>query len=289
MNTSHLRVLVALAETGSITHAADRVGLTQSGASQAVAALEDQLGVRLAVRERRGATLTAAGEEVVAHAREVLARLEAMHQVGAAARGLQKGRLRIGSFHTVLAKLLPPLLRRFRQRHPGIEIVALEGAEDEVEAWLVAGTIEVGVVLNPAAGDAVPLGRDEWVAVVPAGHRFARRAGGRVSLAEIVSEPFVLATGGCVFHGRSVAGDAGLEIADVRVEVRDWTSAFALVRESVGVALVPELTLPEDRRGLRVLRLDGPVYREFGLRVAPHAAGAPAVRALLDLVAGVTA
>lgn len=128
------------------------------------------------------------------------------------------------------------------------------------------------------------LGRDEWVAVVPARHAFARRPGG-VALDELAAEPFVLATGGCTTHSRSVVRDAGRTLADVRVEVRDWASAFALVRDDVGVALVPALTLPQDRRGLRVLRLVAPVHREFWLQAATGSASSAAVRALLDLAA----
>lgn len=83
------------------------------------------------------------------------------------------------------------------------------------------------------------------------------------------------------------AGQGGRrrELADARVEVRDWTSAFALVREDVGVALVPEPTMPEDRRGLRVLRLAEPLYRRFGLQAAARAWGSPAVQAVLDVAA----
>ena len=286
MNLPQLRALVAVADTGSITAAAARLGLTQSGASQAVAALEEQLGVRLITRGRRGAVPTAVGERVVEHAREVLAGLDAVRRAADAARGLERGRLRLAAFPTIFATLLPPLLRRFRTLHPGVEVVALEAGDDEMAAWLVAGTVDVGVAMDPAPGEAAaPLGRDEWVAVVPAGHPLARASGGRVAFARLAAEPFVLATGGCATHARSLARGTGLELTDVRVEVRDWASAFALVREGVGVALVPEPTLPEDRRGLRVLRLAQPLYRRFGLQVSGRARGSPAVRALLEVAA----
>jgi DNA-binding transcriptional LysR family regulator len=60
-----------------------------------------------------------------------------------------------------------------------------------------------------------------------------------------------------------------LTLQNVRIEVRDWASAIALVREGAGVSLVPESTLPEQRRGLRVSKLTSPLHREFGLVASP--------------------
>lgn len=112
-------------------------------------------------------------------------------------------------------------------------------------AWLEAGSIDLGVILNPRRdSDAVLIGQDAWVAVLPLAHRLGRRE--TISLADL--EPFVLATGGCHVHARTLAEAADLALTDVRMEVRDWASAIALVREGVGVSLVPESTLPERRK-----------------------------------------
>ncbi|WYX18228.1 LysR substrate-binding domain-containing protein [Achromobacter xylosoxidans] len=81
-----------------------------------------------------------------------------------------------------------------------------------------------------------------------------------------------------------MAADAGLALADVRATVMEWSSAHALVRDNVGVALVPELTLPENRRGLRVLPLAEPVRRRFALAASPAAAGSAAVQALFAML-----
>jgi len=286
MNLMHWRLLVAVADCGSITGAAERVSLTQSGASQAIAALEEMLGVRLFTRERRQTVPTAVGLQVVDHARAMLATLEQIQSVADAAKGLSRGSIRLASFPVVLQAVLPPLLRRFRQRHPGIDVVTLEASDDEVEALLAAGTIDVGTVVNPSPErNACLLGRDPWLAVVPTGHRFARPGRrGVVALAELVAEPFIVATGGCEATAEGVVTDAGLALTDVRARVRDWSSAFALVREGVGVTLVPELTLPADRSGLQVLQLAEPVHRAFGLVASPAASRSRAVQALFDML-----
>ncbi|WP_347094160.1 LysR family transcriptional regulator [Sphingomonas parapaucimobilis] len=267
MNITQLRALVAVADAGSFTAAAEAVGVTQSGMSQALAALEEALGVKLLVRQRHGVELTAFGERALVHARAALDHLEAIRQEARQATGAEAGSLRIAAFPSVFATVLPSLLRRFRSLHPGIEVVLLETDDREVETWLSTGAVDLGVVLNPSAeSDVVPIGEDAWVGVLPSGHRLARRS--TLSLAELVAEPFVLATGGCHVHAGTLAKAAGLSLGDIRMEVRDWTSAVALVREGVGVGIVPESTLPEKRKGLRIAKIDPPLYRRFGLVAA---------------------
>jgi len=286
MNLMHWRLLVAILDNGTISRAAGQVGMTQSAASQALAGMEETLGVQLFVREARQAVPTAVGLQVLEQARLMLGALQNIRQRVDSAKGLARATIRLASFPMVLSTLLPPLLQRFRQRYPGIEVIALEVSDHEVEAMLAGNLVDVGVVLNPEPGRAArELGRDRWVAVLPLGHRLAARGlEGRVSLAELVAEPFVLATGGCTVNARSLAAEAGLQLADVRVEVREWSSAFALVRENLGVSLVPELTLPPERRGLRVLPLEIPVERRFALVACPAASQREAVAALFEML-----
>ena len=251
MNLSHWRVLVAAADAGNISRAAEQVGITQSGASQAIAQMEASLGASLLVRDRRAVSVTAFGEQVVGHARAMLAQFDAIRSLSHAAQGLHAGRIRLASFPSVLTTVLPPLLSAFKRSHPGIDVVALEGTDEEVEQWLAADTIELGVVLNPAPQrQAVIIGSDAWVAVLPSHHALGRRSSERgVALDELAGQPFVLATGGCEVNARSLVMQEGLMLSDIRVTVRDLGSAAVLVREGLGVSIIPESALPEDRRG----------------------------------------
>ncbi|QXE11294.1 MULTISPECIES: LysR family transcriptional regulator [Pseudomonas] len=287
MNLMHWRLVVAVADHGNITRAAERVGMTQSGASQALALMEQTLGVQLFSRESRQTLPTAIGLPVIEQARVMLGALQTIRQTVDSVRPMLRGTIRLASFPMVLASFLPPLLRQFNRLYPGIEVVALEVSDDEVETLLAAGLVDVGVVLNPAPErNAGPLGRDEWVAVVPTGHSLALRGTEQgVTLQELTALPFVLATGGCSTNARSLAAEACLQLQDVRVEVREWSSAFTLVRENLGVTLVPEMTLPVDRQGLRVIALQPPVERVFSLVLPAGQTASAAVQALLDLLA----
>lgn len=286
MNLLHWRLLVAVADASNISRAAEKVGMTQSGASQAIAQLEASLGFAVFTRERRHIGVTALGERVVKEARSMLARLDAIRLLADESRGLTGGRIRLASFPSVTSTFLPRLLRDFKRLHPEIEVVVLEGTDREVEEWIAADTVDLGVVMNPTPGraDAI-LGQDAWVGVLPASHHQARYARARgITLEELADQPFVLATGGCAVNGKSLMEQAGLRLSDVRVTVRDWISACLLVREGMGVALIPESALPVELRGLCVVPVTPSLYREFGVVCSTASKSSRATQTLLEVL-----
>lgn len=287
MNLMHWRLLVAVADHGSITAAAEHVGMTQSAASQAMAGMEATLGAQLFTRAPRKTSPTALGLSVIEQARVMLSALQTIRSTVDEAKPMLRGSIRIASFPMVLARFVTPLLQRFAQLYPGIEVTTLEVTDNEVNTLLDAGLIDLGVVLNPTPErNATLLGRDNWLAVLPQQHALAQRpADATLTLEELLQQPFVLATGGCTANARSVGAEAGLALLDIRVEVREWSSAFSLVREGIGVTLVPEMTLPTQRQGLRVMPLAVPVHREFSLVASQTCPPSAAACALLQMLA----
>jgi DNA-binding transcriptional LysR family regulator len=281
MNLMHWRLLVAVADAGCVSKAASQVGITQSGASQAISHLEDMLGVKVLLRDRRRTTVTAIGEQVIAQARRMLIEWESIKTLVDTSRGLHAGRIKLATFPSVFTSLLPSFLQSFGQQYPGINVVTLDGTDEEIETWLADGTVDVGVVMNPSAErEAFVLGRDMWVVVAPTSHPFARRSSAiGVALEEL---PYVLATGGCRLNSRRLFEEAGYALSDLRISVRDWPTAFELIREGMGLSLVPESMLPLARQGLRVLNLAKPIYREFGLVCSEAGRPSPAMHAFFD-------
>ncbi|OKH86250.1 LysR family transcriptional regulator [Thalassospira sp. TSL5-1] len=270
MNITQIRSLIAIAETGSFTAAAQRIGITQSAMSQSMAGLEENLAVKLLVRQSGGVFLTAFGEKVLDHARRAMTHLNAIQTEAAIEAGQPLMSLRLAAFASVYATILPRLIARFRVLHPDIHLTLLESDDVEIENLLAAGHVDLGVVLNPAPQDnALLLGQDEWLAIFPRSHHLARRQS--VSLADLAGQPFVLATGGCHIHAQSLLADARLILSDIRIRVRDWNSAIALVGAGEGISLVPETALQrQDRmtgqKSLATARLNPGLYRQFGLR-----------------------
>src|SRR3954447_10763393 len=196
MTFAQLRVLLAVVDEGSFTAAAARVSISQPAVSRAIANLEAELGAPLLTRGRGEARLTDAGRAAIAHAREAIQQEEALRAQVAATAAPVRGALVRASMPSVTGTLIPPRVRRFRARHPDVELQLFEGTDDEVRAWLNDGAAEIGVVTLPAPGfETQMLGSDEFVAVVPADHPLARLDA--VPIPELASEPFIMPSGGC--------------------------------------------------------------------------------------------
>src|SRR4051794_1772422 len=122
LDVKRMRILKEVADKGSFSAAAESLSYTQSAVSQQIAALEKEAGAQLVRRGARGISLTEAGEALVKHADAILTRLADAEAELEAIRGLRGGRLRLATFATAGATLVPLAVATFRQRHPDVEL-----------------------------------------------------------------------------------------------------------------------------------------------------------------------
>jgi DNA-binding transcriptional LysR family regulator len=281
MTEAQLRVLVTVADTGGFSPAAARLSMSQPGVSRAVAALEAELGTAMLIRRNGRTAPTPAGERVLLHAREVLARTEAIRQEAAAASGEYCGRVRLGSFASVSAQLLPGILATLRVRHPGVEVALFEGHDEEVVSWVRERAVDVGVISRDAPDlDVRPLATDHFLAVLPAAHALAARS--HIALEQLAAEPFVLSRGGCEQMILEAFTAAGLA-PRVAFEVHEVSTILAMVAEGLGVSVVPELSAVAVPPRVALRPLTPAVERRLTLAVPSLDDAPPAVRALLDV------
>src|SRR5271170_7364284 len=146
LNVARLKVLDEVARRGSFSAAADALDYTQSAISQQIAALESEAGMALLERHPRGVSLTAAGQTLVGHAEGILARLDAAEASLAAIAGLRGGRLRVASFPTAGATLLPLAIATFSASYPDIELTLAEGEPEAIVARLRAGELDLALL-----------------------------------------------------------------------------------------------------------------------------------------------
>jgi len=290
LNASRLNVLREVVSRGSFSAAADALSYSQSAVSQAIATLEGEVGTPLIERDRGGVRPTAAGAALATHAEGILGRMEAAENELAAIAGGEAGRLRVASFPSAGASLVPLAIAAFRASHPGVEVTLAEGEPEEIAPRLRAGEFDLVLLYEfEGVGDRLGAGirrfellEDPMRLALPGEHRLARRK--RVKLEDLREEYWVQTSrsGPCARHVVRSCHAAGFE-PKVAFESDDYQTVQGLVAAGVGVGLIPQLALSAVRPDIRVTALDpqSPVRRVFAAtrRGAPVT---PAVATMLD-------
>lgn len=281
IDTRLMRYLLAVVDTGSLTAAAAQLGVAQPALSQALRRLDDELGVKLLERSRRGAALTGAGQAVIDDIRTSLALAESATQRARAIAVGKAGRLHIGFVTHAVYDVLPAALRLLRAEFPGVEVVLSEMSNaDQLEA-LAQGTLDLAMLHTPVALTARTreklIRRDNLVAVLPADYPLGED--GRVGLADISKLGLVW------FPERqlpalraSIIGairGAGLELRVVQEANRSLT-VLSCVAAGIGASLLPRSAETLHHRGVRFAELrDGERLPYFELSVLWRASGRP--------------
>lgn len=249
MRISRAQVLVRVAQCGSFTAVAEELGYTQSAISQQVHSLEEELGCTLLERRRDGVRLTKDGSvlmpylEAISHAEDALSRRQ--RELA----GLVGSEISIGTFTSVSRNILPPLMKEFKETWPEVHFVLRQGEYTSIADWVRTGELDLGFTdMEDAEGLVrVPLLADEMMAVVPHGHRLARKR--TVSLEDLAEEPLIVLDEGESSVALRAFDHAGIE-PNVEYTVTDDYSILQMVREGLGVTLLYELMLSNYDAGL---------------------------------------
>ncbi|WP_306325828.1 LysR family transcriptional regulator [Streptomyces venezuelae] len=287
----HLRVLRAVAATGSFSAAARELGCTQPAVSQQMKALEASAGTPLLIRAAREMRLTQAGEVLVRHASGILAGLTAAEEEVAAIAGLRAGRVRLVSFPSGSSTLVPTALARLRAAHPGTRVSLVEAEPPRSIEMLREGDCDVALAFRYGAGKADgqaewddlvvrPILADRLVGLVPEGHRLA--GAGSVGIAELADESWIAGCPRCRRQLVDVCEEAGFT-PRIDFATDDYPAVVGLVGAGLGVAVLPELAIESVRpRGARTVAVEPAVEREIVALTLPDLAQVPAVAATLD-------
>jgi DNA-binding transcriptional LysR family regulator len=292
LNASRLSVFREVISHGSFSAAADALSYSQSAVSQAIATLEGEVGAPLIERSRGGVRPTPAGAALGGHVGGILAQMEAAEaEIGAIAAG-HGGQLRVASFPTAGATLMPQAIAGFRASHPGVELTLAEGEPEEVGPRLRAGEFDL-VLLFEFEGVGERLGAglrrfelldDPLHLALRNDHPLAGRK--QLRLEDLSGESLIQtsASSPCARHVVRSCHAAGFE-PSVSFESDDYQTVQGLVAAGVGVALIPQLALSTVRDDIRVRALHpaSPVRKVFA--ATPRAAAVtPAVATMLDVL-----
>jgi len=291
----HLRVLRAVAATGSFSAAGRELGCTQPAVSQQMKALEASVGTPLLIRTGREMRLTQAGDALVRHAAGIIAGLTAAEEEVAAIAGLRAGRVRLVSFPSGSSTLVPTALAALRAAHPGTRVSLEEAEPPRSVEMLREGECDIALAFRYEGAAGVeeveewdglvvrPLLLDRLVGLVPESHRLARA--GSVAIGELADDPWIAGCPRCRRQLVEVCRGAGFE-PRIDFATDDYPAVVGLVGAGLGVAVLPELAIESVRpRGARTVTVEPPVRREIVALTLPDLAQVPAVAATLDRLA----
>jgi DNA-binding transcriptional LysR family regulator len=255
-----LHLVLAIADTRSITRGAERENLALAAASKRLSDLEARLGVALFERRARGVEPTEAGRALVRHVRSLNTQLHALEsEVVEFAHGI-KGHLRIVASAGAISECLPPDLAAFLQAHPQIRISLEDQTSAEVQAAVAEGRADVGIFVPPLLDNRLQthLYRTaSLAAIVPAGHLLARRKA--VRFEALLDHDIVGLHHGAAAHElmRAEAEGQGRPLK-ARLQVRGFDAIAQLVEAGLGVAVMPAEVAARLAQvfQLKVLRLD---------------------------------
>jgi DNA-binding transcriptional LysR family regulator len=295
LNLGRLQVLCEVVSRGSFSAAADALSYTQSAVSQSIARLEAETGAMLVIRDRRGVRPTAAGITLVTHAETIFAQVEAAEAELAAVLGLRAGRLRVASFPSAGATLMPLAVAAFRRAHRDVALTLAEGEPEEIGPRLRAGEFDLALLFEfpgvqtrrerPGAGlRSVTLLEDPMDVALPADHPLASKPA--LTLADLRDQQWVQtsAQSPCARHVVRSCLAAGFE-PYVAFESDDYDTVQGLVAAGVGVALIPRLALTRVHRGI-VVRALAPASpaRQVTAATMSGPGVAPAAKAMIKLL-----
>jgi DNA-binding transcriptional LysR family regulator len=285
-----LRLLLALAEHGSVTAAARAERVTQPALSQALRAIERRHGVTLLQRSGRRVVLTAAAQLAVDYARRIVRLTDEAEAALRELAGLRRGSLTIGASTVPGTYLLPALLGDYRARHPEIALGLRIGDTREVADWVRRGAVDFGVIgeTREQMGLTVtPFRRDDLVIVAPASHDLAVRRS--LDAAALASTPLILREPGSSTRETFERALAAAGLAPtVLFELGSTEAILRAVMAGLGASVVSELAVADLRaravRVRRAARLD--LTRFLATVTHPDATPSPAAAVFLASLTG---
>ncbi|WP_425260279.1 LysR family transcriptional regulator [Rubrivivax sp. RP6-9] len=239
-----LRLLVAAVHVGSLTAGAERLGLSLAAASKRIAELEAHVGTPLLARSKRGVRPTAAGQVLLPHAVEMVARLEqlalAMDGLGAGT----AGHLRLWANTSAFGGFLPALLARFARAHPAVVLDLEDAISDEVVRAVARGAAELGVIGENTPDEGLHTqvcNVDDLVLLLPPGHALVPAAGGPpVPLATVLEHDLVAFARPTSLTRQLAASAERLQRPlRIRAQVRSFDAMGRMVAHGLGLAVLP--------------------------------------------------
>lgn len=280
MELDRYRALVCAIETGSLSAAAEKLQYTPSGISRMIAALEEENGFPLLLRDRNGVRPTDACEKLLPAIRELLHAGESCAQLSAQLRGLDIGTVTVGTAYSAFYAPLSRILSDFHAQYPGIQVQLRGGYSTELLGQLNAHQLDLCIISErEGAHNWLPILRDEMTAWLPAGHLLSALSA--LPVTAFAEEPYIETYPDKDIDNARVFARCGVT-PNLKFSTMDSLATYSMVEAGLGLSMNNAINGRAWSGSVRILPLDPPQSVEIGIASLPDLS--PAARAFLSFL-----
>ena len=284
MNTSRMvKVFLTSADSGSFTRAGEILGYTQSNLTQMMRSFENELGIPLLIKTKKGVEPTSEAKQLMPAMRAMLAQEERFLQEADEIRGIRRGSIRIGSYVSTSSTWLPQVIGYYQTEYPEVEFNIVESGQEEMLHGLRSGYLDIALMSAPENSEAefIPVLEDPMVVVFPPEHELSGYD--YVPVEKLKDHPLIMTYREYDTDANRILLEAGLD-ASVRYRSRDDFAVLSMVQHGLGVSILPELTLERFPGSYDYRMLDPESYRSLGIGIRSLKEAGPLTRSVIDYI-----
>lgn len=280
METARCRAVLAAAETGSFSRAAEVLRYTPSGVNQLVTAFENELGFSVFRRSTKGVSLTENGQLLLPTVREFLRQEDRLFELATEINGLLIGSVTIAAYSSIATHWLPAVIRVFQQDYPHVSIRLMEGIWQEVSGWLDDRTADIGFFSYQEGMpyEWIPLAEDPMLALLPQGQPLADASA--YPLKNCEKDDFIMPALGCDDDVEALFRHYGI-VPKIRFTTMENFSAMSMVEQGLGISIMNQLITEGHICNVVKLPLAPPAQITMGAALHSRVDASPAVKMFL--------
>ena len=283
MSLYSYKVFLEVVDSGSFVKASEKLNLSPSAVSHAVKSLENEFGFSLLSRNRAGASVTSSGERVLPYIRSLIKIQNNLEQEVNIINNYDVGAVRIGLFSSVASNWFIKILHGFKENNPGVDVIFQQGDYADIMTWLKNGDVDMAFTTDELAKDTnfLPLREDPLICVTS--EEYVPSDGKQMAPSDLKGSSLIINKECEQYDARRYLKENGIH-ADAYYETVTHQTLFAMVREGMGICLIPELVANVAREGVRKYPIKGRPSRIIGLTYSDPETISPAAKLLTEAI-----
>ena len=284
MNTFKMvRVFLTSIDSGSFTKAGEVLGYTQSNLTQMMRSFEDELGIPLLIKTKKGVEPTSEAKQLIPAMRAMVAQEEKFLQEADEIRGIRRGSIRIGSYVSTSSTWLPQVIGYYQTAYPEVEFNIIESGQADMLRGLMTGDLDLALMSVPENNEVefIPILGDPMVVVFPPDHELTDYD--YVPVEKLQDYPLIMTYREYDTDANRILLNAGLD-ASVRYRSKDDFAVLSMVQHGLGISILPELTLERFPGTYDYRMLDPESYRSLGIGIRSIKEAGPLARSIINYI-----